>query len=173
MTKHKPDIEEQAKAKKARRDWLMLTAFILVTFSASFLAAWSGSGNTEWYRSIEKPAWNPPSWIFGPVWTALYFAIGTAGWLVWRKSGFRGAQWAMTIFAIQLILNAAWSPVFFGMGRPDLAFVLIIVLLVTILMTVVAFRKHDQRAAWLLFPYVLWVSFATALNYAIMVLNPS
>lgn len=172
MTPTHPDPKAETRTKENRRDWLMLTAFIVVTFGASFAATFSGSGNTEWYRSIAKPTWNPPSWIFGPVWTVLYFTIGIAGWLVWRKSGFRGARWALAIFGVQLVINAAWSPVFFGLGRPDLAFILILVLIAAILATMVAFRKHDRRAAWMLFPYLLWVSFATVLNYAIMMLNP-
>lgn len=161
-------------APSERRQWLMLTAFILVTFGASAIAGLSGTGSTDWYRTIAKPTWTPPSWLFGPVWTALYFAIGTAGWLVWRRHGaFRPARGAFLLFALQLALNAAWSPVFFGLERPDLAFALILVLLAAILATMAAFTRHDRRAAWLLLPYLLWVSFATALTFAIMRLNPA
>jgi translocator protein len=155
-----------------RRDWLVLTAFILAAFGASAIGSLTGTGTTDWYRTIAKPDWTPPGWLFGPVWTVLYFSIGVSGWLVWRKSGFRAARIAMAIFAVQLILNATWSPVFFGLQRPDIALAVIIGLWLSIGAMIAAFRPHDRRAAWMLVPYLLWVSFATALNFAIMRLNP-
>jgi len=154
------------------RDWLVLAAFILASFAAAAIGSLTGTGTTDWYRTIAKPDWNPPGWLFGPVWTVLYITIGVSGWLVWRKAGFRHARLAMLLFAVQLVLNAAWTPVFFGLQRPDIAFGIIVALWFSILALMVVFRRHDRRASWLLLPYLLWVSFATALNFAIMRLNP-
>ena len=154
------------------RDWLALTAFILASFAASAIGASTGTGNSPWYQSLARPDWTPPGWLFGPVWTALYFAMGIAAWLVWRRAGLRGARTALILFAVQLVLNATWTPVFFGAQRLDLALVVIIALDLAVLATALAFRRHDRRAAWLMVPYLAWLLFASALNTAFMVLNP-
>jgi tryptophan-rich sensory protein len=149
--------------------WLVLAGFIGACFAAAALggAATAGSAR-DWYSMIAKPSWTPPSWIFGPVWTALYAMMAAAGWLVWRR-----ARWcsALVWFAAQLALNAMWSPVFFGMHRIGLALVNIVLLWWAIAGTTAAFWKVSRIAGWLLAPYWLWVSFATVLNLAIWRLN--
>jgi tryptophan-rich sensory protein len=116
---------------------------------------------------LSKPAWNPPAWLFGPVWTVLYLMMAIAAWLVWRKMGFSGAAGAMGIFAVQLALNAAWSPLFFGLRNPAAGLVDIAALWIAVGVTLIAFWRVLPLAAVLLLPYWLWVSFATALNFAI------
>jgi len=126
-----------------------------------------------WYADLRKPNWTPPSWIFGPVWTTLYVMMGVAAWLVWRKSGFVGAKAAMWLFFLQLLCNAAWSLIFFGLRSPGLAFAEILLLWGLILATALAFWRHSPIAGALLLPYLAWVTFATALNLAIWRLNLS
>jgi tryptophan-rich sensory protein len=124
-----------------------------------------------WYATLRKPAFNPPGWVFGPVWTTLYVMMGVAVWLVWRQAGWAGARVALVLFAIQLVLNTAWSFLFFGFHRPGLAFLEIVVLWAAILATLVAFWQVRPLAGLLLVPYLLWVSFASVLNFAIWRLN--
>ena len=125
-----------------------------------------------WYATLVKPALNPPGWIFGPVWTTLYLLMGVAAFLVWRK-GLQQPQIkkALGIFAIQLTLNALWSIIFFGLHNPGIALAEIIMLWFAIIWTITAFFKISRPAAYLLLPYILWVSFAAYLNYAIWALN--
>jgi tryptophan-rich sensory protein len=155
------------------RPIVRLALSVAVSFSAGLIGSlFTGPAVATWYGSISKPAWTPPSFLFGPVWSALYLMMGIAAWLVWRKAGLSGAPRAMLLFGMQLIANAAWSAIFFGLRRFDLAFVEIIVLWALILATATAFWRHDARAGLLLIPYLLWVSFAGALNLAIWRLNP-
>lgn len=143
---------------------------ILIAFgAASFSAAASGAifRPGEWYRQLDKPKWRPPDWLFAPVWTVLYATIAMSGWLVWRGAGSTGAALPLTAYAVQLILNAAWTPIFFGLRRPDLAMIEIVVLWVSILATIVLFHLVKPTAAWLLLPYLAWVSFACALNFSV------
>ena len=151
------------------RHALALTLFLLATFVAAGVGAFFVPG--AWYESLAKPDWNPPNWLFGPVWTLLYVMIGTSGWLVWREAGFAGARWALSIFALQIALNAAWSWLFFGLQRPDLALVEIVVLLLSIALMIGLFWPVSRLAALLLVPYLGWVGFATVLNAAIWKLN--
>lgn len=125
----------------------------------------------DWYRSLAKPPWTPPDWLFGPVWTALYLCMAISAWLVWRKAGWRRARAALGLFAVQLALNAAWSGIFFGMRRPGLAFVEILALWMSIAVTGVAFWSRSTWAALLLTPYLAWTSFAALLNFAIWKMN--
>jgi tryptophan-rich sensory protein len=120
------------------------------------------------YQGLEKPFFAPPSWLFGPVWTALYVAIAVAGWLVWRSRGWDGA---LTLWAVQLLLNLGWTPLFFGAEEYGWALVEITVLWGAVTATVVAFARRSRPAALLLLPYLAWVSFAAALNAAIWWLN--
>jgi len=120
-----------------------------------------------WYRTIAKPAWTPADWIFGPVWTALYILMAIAAWLVWKPAGFRAATTELLLFAVQLILNVAWSWIFFGLHRPGWALGEIVVLWLAIGATMVAFSRRSRVAAWLLAPYLAWVSFAVILNATI------
>lgn len=125
-----------------------------------------------WYAALEKPALNPPSWVFGPVWTTLYVLMGIAAFLVWRKGlQEREVRIALGVFVVQLVLNALWSFVFFGMQEPGLALINIATLWLAIVITGILFWRIERAAAYLLVPYLLWVSFASYLNYAIWSLN--
>lgn len=130
-------------------------------------------GPDAWYRSLLKPTWNPPGWLFGPVWTALYATIGIGVWLVWQAKDAASPlrQRALTLFWIQLALNLAWTPIFFGLRQPMLAFAEICLLWIAILATAVAFGRVRALAGYLLVPYLLWVSFALILNGTIWLMN--
>jgi len=155
-----------------RTRWIGLAVFIVVCLGAGGLGAVATTPEIEgWYRTIEKPSWNPPDWIFGPVWTTLFVLMAIAAWLVWKPAGFKAAATPLSLFAIQLMLNVAWSWIFFGLHQPGWAFVEILVLWLTILATTVAFFRCSQLAGWLLVPYLAWVSFAAVLNFSIWRLN--
>ncbi|PSQ64376.1 MAG: TspO protein [Halobacteriales archaeon SW_9_67_24] len=125
-----------------------------------------------WYTTLEKPGFTPPNWVFGPVWTLLYALQGVAAWLIWRAGlDRRIVRLALGLFATQFVLNIAWSPAFFGLESPILGLVVIVPLWFAIVATMAAFSRVDRRAAALLVPYLTWVTFATALNYAIWTLN--
>lgn len=124
-----------------------------------------------WYAALAKPAWTPPHWVFGPVWSLLYLAMAVAAWLVWRRVGFPHASSALNLFAVQLVLNVCWSAIFFGAHSPGLAFAEILLLWLAILATMVAFRPLSRAAAWLMLPCLLWVAYAAAINFAIWRLN--
>jgi tryptophan-rich sensory protein len=127
----------------------------------------------DWYASLAKPDWTPPTWVFGPAWTILYAMMALAAWRLWRRRHAcpRESRRALALFAVQLALNLAWTPVFFGMQRPDLALAVILLLWAAIAATIVAAWKACRTAAALLVPYLAWVTFATALNMAIWRLN--
>ncbi len=125
-----------------------------------------------WYRGLSKPPWNPPDWAFGPAWTALYILMGVASWLVWRYGwDNRSVRVALRVFAVQLLLNGIWSVLFFGLRSPGIALVEIGVLWCMILATVVLFARRDLLAGAILVPYLLWVTFASALNWEVWSLN--
>lgn len=124
-----------------------------------------------WYANIAKPDWTPPNWLFAPVWTTLYVMMAVAAWLVWRDHGLQAASLAMTLFAVQLALNLGWSALFFYLHQPGAAFAEIVLLWLLILLTILAFSKLSLTAAWLMAPYLLWVAFAAALNFAIWRMN--
>lgn len=154
------------------RPWPAAVALVLsfaVTFAAPALGAFTMPG--AWYASLNKPSWNPPAWIFGPVWTALYIMMAVAAWLVWRRGGWPAQRRPLTFYFVQLALNAAWTPIFFGLKNPGLAFAEILLLLIAIVITAHAFRRVSPAAALLLLPYLIWVSFATALNFTLWRLN--
>jgi tryptophan-rich sensory protein len=142
---------------------------LLVTYAAAAFGSLFMPG--EWYAQLTKPAWNPPNWIFGPVWTALYTMMAVAAWLVWRRGGFAAQRQPLTLFLVQLLLNAAWSPLFFGLHNPGLALAEILLLWLAILGTLIAFWKVQRFAGVMLLPYLAWVSFATALNFSLWQLN--
>lgn len=146
---------------------------LLGFIAANFAAALSGALFTpgEWYRGLAKPRWNPPDWLFGPAWAVLYTMIAVSGWLVWRDHGFAGAAVPLAAYGVQLLLNAAWSAIFFGMRRPDLAFVELVVFWVAILVTLVLFWPLQRTAALLLAPYLAWVTFAGVLNLTLWRMN--
>ena len=149
---------------------LMLIAFGGASFGAAATGVIFRPG--EWYRRLDKPRWQPPDWLFAPVWTVLYAMIALAGWLVWREMGFADAAVPLTAYAVQLILNAAWTPIFFGLRRPGLAAIEIAMLWASILATIWFFYPVSPAAAGLLVPYLVWVSFAGALNISIWRRNP-
>ncbi len=126
-----------------------------------------------WYAALQKPSFTPPNWLFAPAWITLYLLMGIAAFLVWRVGlDDRRVRVALMIFLIQLVLNALWSVAFFGLQSPLYGFIVIILLWFAILLTILKFARISSAAAWLLVPYILWVSFASALNISIWVLNP-
>ena len=125
----------------------------------------------EWYASLIKPSWNPPSYVFAPVWTTLYILMGIAAWLVWRKVGFSGAQIALGLFIAQLVLNSLWSYLFFGIHQPGFAFAEIVILWSVILVVTLGFWRVSIPAGVLLLPYLCWVGFASVLNFQLWRLN--
>ncbi|MFP3909612.1 MAG: TspO/MBR family protein [Archaeoglobaceae archaeon] len=125
-----------------------------------------------WYATLQKPFFTPPNWVFGPAWTTLYILMGIALFLVWNKGiQDRKVQVAMGVFGVQLVLNSLWSILFFGMQNPFYAFIEVIILWFAILATIILFYGIDKRASFLLVPYILWVSFASVLNYYVWILN--
>jgi tryptophan-rich sensory protein len=130
------------------------------------------TGEGSWYQGLEKPPFNPPGWVFGPVWTVLYALMGLAAFRVWREgTERRDVRTALGLFVAQLVLNGVWTPVFFGAESIVGGAVVIVALLVLLALTVRAFFRISRAAGWLLVPYLLWVAFATALNLSIWVLN--
>jgi len=149
------------------RNALALAAAILITFCAPLAGIFSTPD--DWYATLAKPDWNPPGWIFGPVWTALYLMMATAAWLVWKREGWGKPLW---LYLAQLALNAAWTPIFFGAHQLGWAAVEICVMWVAILLTMLAFKRVHMAAALLLLPYLAWVSFAAFLNFTLWRMNP-
>ncbi|MFN3408930.1 MAG: TspO/MBR family protein [Limisphaerales bacterium] len=146
-----------------------LGGWIVFCFAATLPAVWCPPG--EWYAQLAKPDWNPPSWIFGPVWTALYLMMAVAAWLVWQRGGW-AVQWRpLLAFVVQWALNALWSPLFFGWRRPDLAFVEILLLWLAVAASLGLFWRVSRMAGWLLVPYLGWVTFAAWLNFTLWQLN--
>ncbi len=153
-------------------DGAALVASILLCFAAAGVgAAFTSMLVATWYQELVKPAWAPPDWVFGPVWTALYLSMAVAAWLVWKRYGFAGARGPLLLFAVQLALNAAWSGLFFGLRSPALALAEILLLLAAVAATALAFWQRSRVAGLLLVPYLLWATFATALNFTIWRLN--
>lgn len=153
----------------AKRAWTGLFVWMAAVFAAPVIGGLLGGvGGEKWYT---QPSWAPPDWVFGPVWTALYISMAVAAWLVWSRKGFRGARAALWLFIVQLALNAAWTPVFFGLRNAGAAFVVIVALWLAILATILAFRRERPLAALVMTPYALWVTFAAALNFEIWRLN--
>ncbi len=122
----------------------------------------------EWYEQLVKPDFNPPGWIFGPVWTVLYVMVAIAGWRVWQRDRW---GWPMKLWWAQLVLNFLWTPIFFGAHQINLALVVILLLLAAILAFIAMARRRDHAAAWLFAPYAAWVAFASVLNASLSVLN--
>ncbi|MGI9428553.1 MAG: TspO/MBR family protein [Bythopirellula sp.] len=152
--------------------WIGLGGFLAVCLVAGGIGAVATTPEIEgWYQTIAKPAWNPPDWIFGPVWTTLYVLMAIAAWLVRQAEGFKGARVALVLFFVQLALNIAWSWIFFGLHQPGWAFAEILVLWLVIIATTFAFFRCSRVAGWLLVPYLAWVSFAAVLNFTIWRMN--
>jgi tryptophan-rich sensory protein len=152
------------------RQVVALVLFLVVTFAAAGVGSIATAPNiATWYATLAKPSWNPPNWIFGPVWTALFISMAVAAWLVWRQGGLW--QWPLALFAVQLALNAAWSWLFFGFHMPGPAFIEVVALLVAIAATTIAFLPKSMAAGILMLPYLGWVAFASVLNFTIWRLN--
>jgi tryptophan-rich sensory protein len=152
-----------------RRDVLGLAAFVVMCFGVSLLGGRAAlPALAHWYPALAKPAWTPPAWVFGPVWTLLYPLLAVAGWLAWREGR---SRMGTLLFLLQLTLNAAWPWVFFGERRVDWALACVVALFVAILATLVAFWRVSRGAAILLLPYLAWVGFAAGLNFAVWRLN--
>jgi tryptophan-rich sensory protein len=147
-------------------------AIVLCTFAAAAIGGLASARAGEFYAALRLPAWAPPGWLFGPVWTALYVLMAVAAWLVWRVRARRGARHALALYGGQLALNALWPWLFFAWRRGAWSFVEIVLLLVAILATARAFMRVRRRAAALLVPYLLWVAYATALTFAVWRANP-
>jgi len=149
-----------------------LIGWIVLCYSA---AAWGGLATSTsvdtWYAELAKPAWTPPDWVFGPVWSVLYLMMAVSAWLVWRREGLWSAALPLGLFVLQLGLNAAWSVLFFGWRSPGLAMVDLALLWCAIFATALVFWYRSAVAAWLLMPYLAWVSFAGSLNFVIWRLN--
>lgn len=149
---------------------IIAIAIPLLIGSASAFFTVTGLGS--WYETINKPSWNPPNYIFGPVWTTLYILMGISLFLVWRSAtDVSTKRNAIILFAIQLVLNFFWSFIFFDQQLTGTAFAEIIFMWLFILLTIFAFARISKLAAWLLVPYISWVSFAAVLNYTIWQLN--
>jgi tryptophan-rich sensory protein len=155
-----------------KHPWLGLVIFLVLCFAAAGIG---GAVTTPkigtWYATLVTPSWNPPNWIFGPVWSALYFCMAVAAWLVWRQGGFQQARVPLALFAAQLALNVLWSCIFFGLEMPGLAFVEVLLLWAAIAATMVTFWFRSTVAGILFVPYLAWVSFASVLNFTIWRLN--
>lgn len=151
---------------------LALGAFVAAALAAGLIGRMlQGDGTGSWYESLDKPFYNPPSWVFGPVWTVLYVLIGVAAWFDWRRRERDRAQVALVLFGVQLVLNAAWTGIFFGLQEPGWALAEILVLLATIIGWIVVTWKPSRTAALLLLPYAAWVAYATAINAGIVYLD--
>jgi translocator protein len=150
-----------------------LLAWLAVSFAAAALGGVASANAGDFYQQLARPAWAPPSWLFAPIWTLLYFLMGVAAWLVWRERGFRRARAALSLFLIQLAANALWTWLFFVWHLGALAFVEILILWALIVCTAIAFRRVRPIAGALLIPYLTWVTFASALAYALWQHNPA
>jgi tryptophan-rich sensory protein len=155
-----------------KRDWIALIGFLTAAFAAAAIGGTATAGSVrEWYPLLNKPAWNPPSWVFGPAWTLLYILMSIAAWRIWQRRAQPGARPALWLHGVQLGLNALWSVLFFGLRSPGLALAEIVVLWGCLAWLQLAFWRIDRLAGWLWLPYLLWVTFAAALNAAIFALN--
>jgi tryptophan-rich sensory protein len=157
-----------------------LLGFLVAVAIVAVVGGLASASASEQYAGFAQPSWAPPSWLFGPVWTVLYVMIAVSGWLVWRRGSTvdsaRSVSAGLTapahvVYGVQLLLNMAWTPLFFGAGLFGVAFAEIVLLWVSIVATIVLFARQSRVAAWLLVPYLAWVTFASALNFSIWMLN--
>ncbi|MGE2736152.1 TspO/MBR family protein [Mycolicibacterium vaccae] len=150
---------------------LALAVSVAVVAAASLLGGLAGSSSAEDYGRLQQPGFAPPSWVFGPTWSLLYGLMAVAAWLVWRTGPSAETRRALTLYAVQLALNAAWTPLFFGLGWRGVAFFELSILLVVLVVTVVLFWQRSRPAGMLLLPYLAWSAFALCLNFAVWQLN--
>ena len=148
---------------------LSLVGWLVLCFTAALSGVFVSTG--DWYSSLVKPSWNPPSWLFGPVWSVLYFMMAVAAWLVWCCGGWKRQRIPLTLFIVQLALSALWSPLFFGLHLPAIAFFEMCLLWLALATTLWLFWIERPFAGLLLIPYLVWISFAGVLNFTIWQLN--
>ena len=146
--------------------------WVLLSLAAGSVGAFASRTAAVFYAQLDRAAWAPPGWLFGPVWTVLYILMGCAAWLVWRERGWTGARAALTLYVLQLVFNALWTWLFFTLRSGALAFAEILVLWLLIATTITLFARVRRAAAWLLVPYLCWVSFASVLTWSVWHRNP-
>ena len=149
-----------------------LIGWLVLSYAASAIGALGSIQAQSFYAQLSQPSWAPPAWLFGPVWTILYTLMGIAAWLVWRQGGFAAQKRPLSLFLAQLAINALWSWIFFAWQLGGLAFAEIILLWLLIVATTISFWRVNRNAGVLMAPYLLWVSFAAALNFALWRMNP-
>ena len=151
----------------------LVTSLVLCQCAGIVGSVFTAPAIPNWYAALQKPAFTPSNWLFAPAWITFYLLMGIAAFLVWRVGlANRPVRTALIIFLVQLVLNSLWSVVFFGMQSPLYGVIVIVILWLMILLTIFKFARISAAAAWLLVPYILWVSFASALNISIWILNP-
>ncbi len=155
------------------RDMVKLAVSIIACEGAGLIGSvFTTPAIPTWYAGLQKPPFTPPNWLFAPAWITLYLLMGIAAFIIWRRGlDNRGVKIALAVFLVQLTLNTLWSVVFFGMQSPLYGVIVIVLLWTAILVTIIRFARLSAPAAWLLAPYILWVSFAAALNVSIWMLN--
>ncbi|QDV22572.1 TspO/MBR family protein [Aureliella helgolandensis] len=169
MTANEPRADTRA---QSMYTVLGLAVCIAICLGAAGLGAIATTPEIDdWYKTLAKPSWNPPAYLFGPVWTTLFVMMAIAAWLVWKPAGLQAAKRPLCLFTLQLVLNVAWSWVFFHFHQPGWAFVEIVILWIAIFATTVAFFRRSKLAGGLLLPYLAWVTFASVLNFTIWQLN--
>ena len=151
---------------RSKNVWLGLTAWLCLCLGVGLSGSYFQSA--QWYQVLIKPHWAPPADVYAPVWTLLYLLMGVAAWLVWKNYGFRRARTALSVFFLQLVLNALWTPAFFGLHNMVLALGLLILLWIALVFNIVLFAKIHRVAALLLLPYIAWVTSAGALNIVLI-----
>lgn len=166
-----PSISKN-KSQASRNPTLGLVGWLVLCFSAAAIGGLASANAGDFYTQLTRPGWAPPAWLFGPVWTLLYAIMAVAAWLVWKTQGWRNARSALSLFVVQLAANALWTWLFFVWHLGAMAFAEILLLLLLIATTAVLFRRISTLAGALLLPYLAWVSFASALSYAMWQGNP-
>jgi len=151
---------------------LGLTGWLMTAFAAAAIGGFASANAGDFYGELLRPSWAPPGWLFGPVWSILYGLMGLSAWLVWRERGFAGARKALFVFIVQLAVNALWTWLFFVWRLGGIAFAEILLLWILIVVTIILFSRVSKLAAVLLLPYLVWVSFASALTLSTWRLNP-
>jgi len=154
------------------RQWFVLAGLLAASFAVAYVGSLaSRAGVDGWYIAADKPPWTPPNWLFGPVWTVLYTVMAVAAWLVWRRWGWAGARGALLLYGGQLVLNAMWTPLFFGAEQLWWGLAVIIALDIVLALTLLAFYRKHRLAGVLLVPYLAWTLYATTLNAGVAYLN--
>ncbi|MBW2984102.1 tryptophan-rich sensory protein [Candidatus Woesearchaeota archaeon] len=153
-----------------KKIWKLIISLILPFLASAIGSLFTSTSVSTWYVDLVKPSFNPPSWVFGPVWTILFLLMGIAFYLVWVEKS-KNKKTAFLAFGVQLFLNALWSVLFFGLQKPLFAFIEIIFLWTVILITIIYFYRINKVSSYLLIPYLLWVSFAAVLNFFLYILN--